>query len=440
MTDRTTLIQSMDPPAVRVPHPHAPSSLQAAGLSADLIIQLITKVLAAAGELTGSDLSRRLGLVFSVIEPCIDFLKEQHHCEIVGAAMVGGGSYRYRITSEGRRMAALFLQQDSYVGVAPVPLTEYSRYMATLRRVGTPRVTREDVRAAFAHLVLSETVLDEIGPAINGGHSIFIYGPPGNGKTVIARAIQRLLTGDVLIPHAIEVQGSIIRLLDPITHEVRDVAPDDGLALAVSADRRWAQCARPVVLIGGELTLESLELTYDARLGYYRAPLQLIANGGLLIVDDFGRQRCAPHDLLNRWMVPLEIGIDCLTLRSGLRFDVPFHAFLAFATNLKPSELVDEAFLRRVQYKVFAENPSSENFVRIFEQCCRDRELPFDRSLVEQLLDDFYQGRPVTPRACHPRDLINQALLLASYRGQPRLLTTELLRTACTSYFVDDCQ
>jgi hypothetical protein len=312
--------------------------------------------------------------------------------------------------------------------------------MSALRIVGSVRISRDDVRHAFGNLVLSESLLDEIGPAINGGHSIFIYGAPGNGKTVIARAIRSLLHGDLLVPHAIEIEGNIVRVFDPITHEARPAVDDDGLALDMATDRRWVPCRRPVVMVGGELTLESLDLAYDPRLGHYRAPLQLVANGGLLIIDDFGRQRCSPHDLLNRWMVPLETGVDYLTLRSGLKFEVPFQLFLAFATNIAPSELVDEAFLRRVQYKVFAENPSPDQFIRIFEQCCRDRDVPFDRAIVEQLLDGFYFTRAIVPRACHPRDLINQALLLAHYRGEPRVLTAELLLAACASYFVDDRQ
>jgi SpoVK/Ycf46/Vps4 family AAA+-type ATPase len=192
-----------------------------------------------------------------------------------------------------------------------------------------------------------------------------------------------------------------------------------------------------MVKTGGELTLESLDLTYDRRLGYYRAPLQVIANGGMLLVDDFGRQRCAPRDLLNRWMVPLESGTDYLTLASGVTFEMPFVVFVAFATNIRPSELVDEAFLRRVRYKVFADAPTVEEFARIFENYCRERDVPFDRAVVDQLLGGYFYAHGVMRRGCHPRDLIDQALLLANYKGEPRVLTIELLESACAAYFVE---
>lgn len=417
----------------------APKTLEEAGLSLDLVTQLVLKTLYVTGELSGADIARRLGLAFGVLEPVLEFLKVQRHCEIVGGTIAGGSSYRYRITNEGRSVAALYLQQSHYIGIAPVPLEQYRKYMLGRRRAGLGSVTREAVHRGFSHLVLGQAVLDEIGPAVNGGQSIFIYGPPGNGKTVIAHALQDLLPGEIDVPHAIEVEGNIIRVFDPVTHEPRAAPADDPLAFSATStgDARWVTCRRPMVKTGGELTLESLELTYDRRLGYYRAPLQVIANGGMLLVDDFGRQRCAPRDLLNRWMVPLESGTDYLTLASGVTFEMPFVVFVAFATNIRPSELVDEAFLRRVRYKVFADAPSVEEFARIFENYCRERDVPFDRTVVDQLLGGYFYAHGVMRRGCHPRDLIDQALLLANYRGEPRVLTIELLESACAAYFVE---
>ena len=419
----------------------APATLEEAGLSLDLVTQLALKTMYFAGELSGAELARRLGVSFGVVEPALEFLKVQQRCEIVGGALAGGPSYRYRITTDGRAVAALFLQQSQYVGVAPVPVSQYLKYMTSRSDADADAggVSREQVRRAFSHLVVGDSVLDEIGPAVNGGQSIFIYGPPGNGKTVIAQALRSLLAGDIEIPHALEVEGNIIRVFDPVNHEERTLPPDNQLIEASpKKDGRWATCRRPMVQVGGELTLESLDLTYVPRLGYYHAPLQLIANGGMLLVDDFGRQRCAPQDLLNRWMVPLESGVDHLTLQSGVTFEVPFMVFVAFATNIKPSELVDEAFLRRVRYKVFAQGPSVEEFIRIAENYCRDRDVPFDRSVIERLLNGYFKEHGVARRACHPRDLINQALLLAAYRNEPRELTVELLESACAAYFVEE--
>ena len=421
------------------PHqPVAPATLEESGLSLDLVTQLVLKTLYFAGELSGADLAKRLGVSFGVIEPALGFLKAERRCEIAGGSFVGGPTYRYRITTDGRSVAHLFLQQSQYIGTAPVPIAQYREYMEQVRLLETGGVSRDEVNRGFSHLVVSQAVLDEIGPALNGGQSIFIYGPPGNGKTVMAKALRDLLSGNVEIPHALEVEGNIIRVYDSVSHEQWPPIPDDSIISVAKKDGRWATCRRPMVEVGGELTLESLDLTFDSRLGYYHAPLQLIANGGILLVDDFGRQRCAPQDLLNRWMVPLESGVDHLTLQSGVTFEVPFMVFVAFATNIKPSDLVDEAFLRRVRYKVFAKGPSVEDFIRISENYCRERSVPFDRSLIEQLLDGYFQQHGVVRRACHPRDLINQALLLAAYRDEPRELTLELLESACAAYFVEE--
>ena len=422
-------------PALQLLAPRTPDE---AGLSLELLTQLALKTLYYAGELTGADLARRLGVAFGVIEPSLDFLRRRRHCEVVGAAMVGGSSFRYRIADEGRSLAAQYLQQDRYVGTAPVPLSQYRAYMAEQKGAGMARVSRDQLRQALSHLVVGDRVLDELGPAVNGGHSLFIYGPSGNGKTVMAQALRKLLPGDLAIPRALEVEGRIVRVFDPLTHEELPADEHEGLELNLEVDARWARCRRPLVTVGGELTIDMLELTHDDRLGYYRAPLQLAANGGILVIDDFGRQRASPRDLLNRWLVPLESRVDYLTLESGLRFEVPFQVFVVFATNLTPSALVDDAFLRRVQYKVFADSPNSEAFARIFELCCHERGIPFDGALVAHLLEGHYRAHGIAPRGCQPRDLINQALLLAEYRVSPRRLTPELLDAACDSYFVHD--
>jgi predicted ATPase with chaperone activity len=426
-----------DMPTVH-PYPSAPMSLEETGLSLDLLLQLTLKHMHFAGELTGSELARRLGLRFTAIEPAVAALKSQHQIEIVGGTMLGPASYLYRITDAGRTRVAIFLEHNQYVGLAPVPLKRYVAYLRDWARAIPRTVTRDRMHDAFRHLVLSQQVLDQLGPAINAGHSLFVYGPPGNGKSVIAQAIRNLLDGEIAIPHALDVEGHIVRLFDPVNHDPLPLPEGDGLADDVAADRRWMRCRRPLVTVGGELTLDALELSYNATSGFYQAPVQAVANGGVLVIDDFGRQQVEPRQFLNRWIVPLESRVDFLTLKTGQKFELPFATLLVFATNLRPSTLVDEAFLRRIRYKVFAESPGVEEFVQIFRNCCEERGLTFDRGLVDRLLRDRYRARQTPLRGCHPRDLIDQALSLADYRGDPRALTPALLDAACDSYFVDD--
>ena len=422
-----------------VPRPMAPQTVEESGLSVDLIQQLLLKTLHFAGELRGTELARRLGLQFSVLEPALEFLKVEHQIEVAGGAMVGQASYRYRITDAGRVRAVLFLEANHYVGVAPVPFAQYRRYMLDFQRAAPRSATRDRVRDAFSHLVISQHVLDQLGPAINAGHSMFVYGPPGNGKTVISQAIRKLLHGAIAIPHAVEIEGSIIRFFDPVNHEPIEQAEEArGFDLGRGPDLRWVECRRPMVMVGGELTLEALELSYNQTTGFYRAPTQAIANGGVLVIDDFGRQQCSPRDLLNRWIVPLESRVDFLTLQSGQKFELPFMVLVIFATNIKPSDLVDEAFLRRIHYKVFAESPTVAEFNRIFENCCLERSLPFERTAVEHLLQNYYAPRKIALRGCQPRDLLEHVVSLADYRGEPRRVTPELLDSACAAYFVDE--
>jgi len=270
---------------------------------------------------------------------------------------------------------------------------------------------------------------------------MFVYGPPGNGKTVISQAITHLQPGEIAIPRALEVEGSIIRFFDPVNHEELPLLdPDDGIQKTLAYDRRWVRCRRPMVMVGGELTLEALDLRFNPATGFYQAPIQALANGGVLVIDDFGRQACSPRDLLNRWIVPLESRVDFMTLQTGQKFELPFMALVVFATNLKPQDLVDEAFLRRIQYKIFAESPSVLEFTKIFENYCRDLDVPFEPEVVEHMLQEQFRPRKIQLRGCQPRDLINQALSLADYREEPRRLTNELLEAACAGYFVDDSE
>ena len=421
--------------------PRCPTTREEAGLSLDLCTQLVLKLLHFSGELTGVEIAKRLGVEFSVIEPAIDFIKRLHQCEIVGGSSIGGPSFRYRITDAGRQRAMLFLETNQYVGIAPVPLAQYVAYLKAYRDAVPRSITRARVREAFSHLVLSDRVLDQVGPAISAAHSMFVYGPPGNGKTVIAQAIRGLLDGELAVPYALEVEGNIIRLFDPVNHEpIESPAPTVSLSRDRGHDRRWIRCKRPLVMVGGELTLESLELSFSRDTGFYTAPIQAIANGGVLVIDDFGRQRCSARDLLNRWIVPLESRVDFLTLNNGQKFELPFLLLVVFATNIRPSELVDEAFLRRIHYKVFCESPTIADFKQIFAKCCAGRGLEYDEAVIDDLLHNYYRPRKLALRGCHPRDLLDQALAQASYLGDERRLTPELLEAACASYFVDDTE
>ncbi|HXT72021.1 MAG TPA: hypothetical protein VN700_19865 [Vicinamibacterales bacterium] len=422
----------------RSPDLPMPASLEATGLRLDMIVQLLVKTLHMTGEATGTEWAERLGLPFTAIEPGVETLKAERLCEIVGGTSLGPLTYKYRISTLGRERAAIFLDRSLYVGIAPVPLDQYRRYMHSFDESVPKRVSRADVERGFSHLVLSKQMLERLGPAVNSGQSLFVYGPPGNGKTVISQAIRNILHGDIWIPHAIEVDGSIIQVFDPINH---DAFPRPRASETFEAtnlyDRRWERCRRPLVTVGGEMVLESLDLTYNQTSGIYRPSLQLMANGGVLVIDDFGRQRCSPVALLNRWVHPLESRVDYLVLQSGQKVEVPFLTLPVFATNIKPAELVDEAFLRRIQYKIRAENPTPDEYARIFEKACIERGIPYDPAHVRHLLDNVYTARGIPFRGCHPRDLISQALALGQYLGEAKALTVALLDAAVATYFIE---
>jgi len=420
--------------------PSAPTTVEETGIAPDLILQLVVKMLHFTGDLPGTEIAERLGVLFPIVEPSLEFLKRQRLVEIIGGGMVGAPSYRYRLTDAGHARAMAFFEQSQYVGQVPVTLNQYVAYMREHGRDKELVVNRENVRQAFSHLVLSDRMLDQLGPALAARHSLFVYGPPGNGKTVVSQAVRNVLVGDIAVPYAISVDGHIIRVFDAVSHEpVNEDSRSDTLEMFEQPpDRRWVRCRRPLVTVGGELTMDSLELGYSSETGMYRAPLHLMANGGVLVIDDFGRQHVSPRALLNRWIVPLDRGIDYLTLHTGQKVSVPFDAFVVFATNLSPNDLVDEAFLRRIQYKVRAESPTVEEFARIFENYSRQQGLEHDPALVAGLIANELGPRRIPLRGCHPKNLIDHSLALASYLNQPRRVTSELLAAACALYFIDD--
>ena len=417
--------------------PERPTTLAEVGLSQDSIAALLLKWL-SAGEASGIELAVNVGLPYALLQGIIEHIRVERLVEVRSAVGTGTAGYRYGLTDGGRDRARQCFDACGYVGPAPVPLDQYVWYLE--RRSATrPHVDRDRVTTGLAPLVLSPKMIDELGPAISAGRAMFLYGPPGNGKSVIGSGIGRVLGGDLHVPHAIDVDGQVIKVYDRVTHVPAHVEAEGQLILpSDSSDRRWVRVARPVITVGGELTLEMLDLTFNRSSSFYEAPVQLKASGGVLLIDDFGRQRVPARDLLNRWIVPLEARVEYLTLHTGRKFEVPFDVLIVFATNLEPRSLVDEAFMRRIPYKIQAQNPTYDQFCQIFARVCEGHHIVFDPDMVDHLRREHYVPRRIPMRGCHPRDLIGQVVNLCRYRNRAPELTTEMLDVACRSYFVDD--
>jgi len=421
----------------RTPAPPIPATLEETGLTPDQVEQLLVKTL-YAGETTGTAMADRLRLPYLILEPLIARLRAERLVEVRGASGSATSSYRYALTDAGRSRANQYLEINLYSGAAPVPL---AAYVAQMKRLAAARgyIDRDRLRQGFSHLIIGDAMLEQLGPAANANKALFLYGPPGNGKSVIAEGLGRSVGGDMYMPYAIDVEGHIITMYDPNIHVALDGADEpkaESIIAAEPRDRRWVRIRRPVVMVGGELTMDMLDLTFNPLAKFYEAPLQLRANGGVFLVDDFGRQRMRPDELLNRWIVPLESRVDFLTLHTGKKFQVPFDVLIVFATNLDPVSLADEAFLRRIPYKIPVEDPSLDQFARIFEMNCRQRRFPYHKVMVAYLQRRHYHavGRPF--RSCHPRDLLDQVMALCRYRGIEPTVNRELLDAACRSYFV----
>ncbi|MBA2258924.1 MAG: ATP-binding protein [Acidobacteria bacterium] len=422
------------------PTPGAPpATISETGLHPDTLSQLLLKTL-LNGEATGSVLAERLRLPYSLLDAMIQHARIEKLLEVRGMTGVGSAGYRYVLTDLGRDRGQQFMDLCRYVGPAPVPLDQYNEYVRACMAARLP-VDRDTLETGFGHLVVSKGMLDQLGPSVNAGKSLFLYGAPGNGKTVVAEGIGKALGADMYVPHALDVDGQIITMFDPVNHRRTSVADETVSVIAnATLDQRWERIRRPVVVVGGELTLEMLDLSFNTISKFYEAPIQMKANGGVFVVDDFGRQRIPPRDLLNRWIVPLESRVDFMTLHTGRKFEIPFNVFIIFATNLKPESLADEAFLRRIPYKILAKNPTTEEYCKIFELNCKRRGLRFDPVMVEYLERSYYRPRKLQMRACHPRDLVEQVVDICRYQKKEPVISRELLDAACSSYFLEESE
>jgi hypothetical protein len=369
--------------------------------------------------------------------------------EVASGDLVGRITYRFALTDVGRSRARDSFENCRYVGPAPVPISQYIQHCRLQHVTGTP-CNPASLRTAFKEFVIRPSMLDELGPAVCSGKSIFVYGPPGNGKTVIAKGLGQFLNmfgGEIYVPYAILAENSIITVFDPGIHQTTDDADLAQRGMSTSTneqssylvhdgplDLRWRRIKRPVVITGGELTLDMLELQYNKTANFYNAPLHIKANGGVFLIDDFGRQIVRPRDLLNRWIVPLEERVDYLTLTTGRKFMLPFEQLIIFSTNLDPKDLVDDAFLRRIKHKIRVDPPNPELYKVIFQLVCRQRQIAFNDAVVDWLFQKYYdQGR--TPRSSDPRDLLDMCQSICRFREQPITLSEELIDECARRFF-----
>ncbi len=440
MTETPTLV-SVRRDFAFVPSPM--SKLEDTGLSLLWLQDLALKIFYYQGYLTGFKAAEELALPFSgVVDQILETLKREKLIEVKSSQMgLGEGAYQYAITGAGVIRAREALERSQYAGPAPVPIDVYNESILHQSR-GRVAITTRTMRQILSHLVLSEGTFQRLGPALNSGTSIFLFGPPGNGKTSVAKAFGNLvLSQSMYIPYALYLGGQIVKLYDSVNHQLAtDPEPPtngSGLRAGIRRDPRWVKIRRPFIIVGGELTLEGLDLVFDDTHKYYEAPFQVKANGGILLIDDFGRQQVRPRDLLNRWIVPLENRVDYLTLHTGRKVEIPFDVLVVFSTNLPPRDLVDEAFLRRLRHKVEIGDPSFEDYREIYRRVAQQKGIPYNEQGLAYLLQEYYIKPNRKLRASHPRDLCDQILDIARYLSTEPAMTPEMIDQASKAYFVD---
>ena len=412
--------------------PVEPSSIEETQLTESEVEGLALKYLQARGDLSGRAISDQIKLPFVLVDDLLRRMKNDRLVGYRGSAPMD--DYQYELTELGRERARRLAAHCSYFGAAPVALKEYIAGVAA-QSLTKQRRTSASLEHAFADLCLGRKMFDRLGPAINSGRGLFLYGAPGNGKTSIAQRVTKSFGQEIWIPRAIGVDGEIIRLFDPVNHEELPLTPGTGLLDQRHIDKRWVRIRRPTIIAGGELTMSALEVTLNTSTGISEAPLQLKSNCGTLVIDDFGRQRMRIEELLNRWIVPLEMRIDFLNLPNGKKITVPFDQLIIFSTNLEPKHLVDEAFLRRVPYKIAVNDPTLDEFRALFSKLAGELGFACPAESIEYLIEKHYRriNRPF--RFCHPRDLLLQMRNYCVYRNEPLQVTNELCDMAVENYF-----
>jgi hypothetical protein len=403
--------------------PAVPNTLQELGISQSLVLDLMLRRLLLEGYSTLETLSGKLKLSVGVLSTVFTHMRQQQMVEVKGMV---GNDYQFSLSGAGRALAGERFQISQYAGACPVALKDY--HAATNMQAAHLEVDRETLRDSFSDLIVTDRLLDQLGPALISQNSIFLYGPTGNGKTSIAERMLRVYQDAILIPYSVEVDGQIISLYDPVVHQHLDVENLD-------VDPRWLLCRRPCIVVGGELIPSMVELRLDESSGIYAAPLQMKANNGLFIIDDFGRQLMSPRDLLNRWIVPLDRRVDYLTLRYGVKFQIPFELMVVFSTNLDPADLADEAFLRRIHNKIYIEACDAVVFDQIFHRVIASKNIPCEPDSAEFLRKICLREGRVELRACYPNDISNILQSISRYENRPIQMSKPDMERAAALYF-----